>query len=109
MHTIVLHEKAAGNKTNLIVLLLVYAGTLAAVRPAASYALARAAFWRRRRRRRRRMLSRLAGAARSCSHPLVVLARTTAPERTQRHAEACLLYTSPSPRDMRRSRMPSSA
>ena len=29
--------------------------------------------------------------------------------RTVAQAEACLLYTSPSPRDMRRSRMPSSA
>ena len=27
----------------------------------------------------------------------------------QHHAISCLLYTSPSPRDMRRSRMPSSA
>ena len=26
-----------------------------------------------------------------------------------RHIDTCLLYTSPSPRDMRRSRMPSSA
>ena len=29
--------------------------------------------------------------------------------RTVAHAHICLLYTSPSPRDMRRSRMPSSA
>ena len=27
----------------------------------------------------------------------------------EKHPDACLLYTSPSPRDMRRSRMPSSA
>ena len=30
-------------------------------------------------------------------------------EETKAHYEDCLLYTSPSPRDMRRSRMPSSA
>ena len=30
-------------------------------------------------------------------------------ERTMASLEGCLLYTSPSPRDMRRSRMPSSA
>ena len=29
--------------------------------------------------------------------------------RVARHPQRCLLYTSPSPRDMRRSRMPSSA
>ena len=31
------------------------------------------------------------------------------PEKIQPLFQACLLYTSPSPRDMRRSRMPSSA
>ena len=30
-------------------------------------------------------------------------------ESARRRLDACLLYTSPSPRDMRRSRMPSSA
>ena len=35
--------------------------------------------------------------------------RVTAPELEKILYEACLLYTSPSPRDMRRSRMPSSA
>ena len=30
-------------------------------------------------------------------------------DRMQEHLDSCLLYTSPSPRDMRRSRMPSSA
>ena len=31
------------------------------------------------------------------------------PERTDEYLQACLLYTSPSPRDRTRSRMPSSA
>ena len=37
------------------------------------------------------------------------IARTAAARGTKVHHMCCLLYTSPSPRDMRRSRMPSSA
>ena len=41
--------------------------------------------------------------------PLVVLVAWAALRRRSRGARACLLYTSPSPRDRTRSRMPSSA
>ena len=48
----------------------------------------------------------LAAARREAGH---LRADKTAAEQARLQAEACLLYTSPSPRDRQKSRMPSSA
>ena len=46
---------------------------------------------------------------RDCVEAMAILFEEGLDFRVERLNEACLLYTSPSPRDMRRSRMPSSA